>query len=119
MLTFDDAVTVSNMPYYEQAFSNRQNPDSCPISATFFVSHEYTDYSKVQELHAAGHEIALHSISHEPYTSYWENIEVPELIQEFGGERELIAHFADIPKEDIKGIRLPLLQMSGKKKLQP
>lgn len=113
ILTFDDAVTVSNMPFYEEAFNNRVNPDGCPISTTYFVSHEYTDYVKVHKLHADGHEIALHSITHSPYVSYWQNLSVSELVKEFGGEKELIAKFADIPIESITGLRLPLLQMSG------
>lgn len=46
-------------------------------------------------------------------TSYWQNLDVETLLQEFKGERELIAHFANIPIEDIKGMRVPLLQLSG------
>jgi hypothetical protein len=63
MLSFDDAVTALNSPYFEAAINGRTNPDGCPAAATFYVSHEYTDYSKVHELWANGHEIALHSIS--------------------------------------------------------
>lgn len=106
-------MTITNTPFYEEAFNGRKNPDGCPISTTYFVSHEYTDYSLVQKLHAAGHEIALHSITHSPYTDYWKKLTVPELIDEFGGERDLIAEFAQIPKEDIKGLRMPLLQLNG------
>jgi hypothetical protein len=47
ILTFDDAVTQINSEFYKQAFDNRTNPDGCPVSATYFVSHEYTDYTKV------------------------------------------------------------------------
>lgn len=47
LLTFDDAVTVTNYPYYKVAFDNRTNPNGCPIAATYFVSHEYTDYTLV------------------------------------------------------------------------
>lgn len=46
-------------------------------------------------------------------TSYWQNLDVEELVQEFGGEQQLISYFANIPIEDIKGMRLPLLQLSG------
>lgn len=62
MLTFDDAVTAANYMYIEELMEGRTNPDGCPAAATFFVSHEYTDYAKVHELWARGHEIALHSI---------------------------------------------------------
>lgn len=47
LLTFDDAVSVTNMPYYRDIFSERQNPNDCPIAGTFFVSHEWTDYQLV------------------------------------------------------------------------
>lgn len=68
---------------------------------------------KVHELHARGQEIALHSITHEASTSYWQGITQEQLAQEFGGERQLIAHFANVPINDIQGIRLPFLQLSG------
>lgn len=113
VLTFDDAVTVSNIDFYRRAFTGRLNANQCPVSATFFVSHEYTNYQLVHELYANGHEIALHSISHNATTDYWRAASVQTLSEEFGGEREMVAHFANIPKEDIRGIRLPFLQLSG------
>ncbi|XP_022911775.2 chitin deacetylase 7-like [Onthophagus taurus] len=113
LLTFDDAVNTVNFKYYEEAFFNRKNPDGCSIGATYYISHEYTDYSKVQELHARGHEIALHSISHETMTTYWDDLSLDGYKDEFGGERTLIAKFADIPEEDIKGLRVPFLQLPG------
>jgi hypothetical protein len=33
---------------YEDLFTGeRRNPNGCPIAATFFVSHEWTDYGQV------------------------------------------------------------------------
>lgn len=113
MLTFDDAVTSLNFEYYKQIFDDRTNPDGCPIQGTFFVSHEYTDYSKVHELWSRGHEIALHSITHNPLVEYWRKADVELLKQEFGKQREQMAYFAQIAYEDLKGIRLPLFEMSG------
>lgn len=43
---------------------DRKNPNGCPIKATFYVSHQYTNYRDVQYLWNAGHEIAIHSISY-------------------------------------------------------
>lgn len=64
LLTFDDAVNDLNNPLYTELFDNdRKNPNGCPISATFYVSHEWTDYSQVQNLYAAGHEMASHTVS--------------------------------------------------------
>lgn len=64
LLTFDDAVNDLNKPLYADLFENgRKNPNGCPITATFYVSHEWTDYSQVQNLYADGHELASHTIS--------------------------------------------------------
>ena len=66
VLTFDDSVNDLNRVLYEELFDrkNRVNPNGCPILATFYISHEWTDYAQVQNLYADGHEIASHSISH-------------------------------------------------------
>lgn len=64
LLTFDDAVNDLNKPLYTDLFENgRKNPNDCPITATFYVSHEWTDYSQVQNLYVDGHEMASHTIS--------------------------------------------------------
>lgn len=118
VLTFDDAVTISNIDFYRKAFYDRVNSNSCPISATFFLSHEYTNYQLVNELYARGHEIALHSVSHNATTDYWKKANASTMSAEFGDEREIVSHFAKIPKEDIRGIRLPFLQMNGESSFQ-
>ena len=49
LLTFDDAVSDLNKDFYAKLFTpNRTNPNGCPIKATFYVSHEWTDYSQVK-----------------------------------------------------------------------
>lgn len=63
MLTFDDAVTTITYDYFSKSVFGRKNPDGCPVTATHFLSHEYTDYSKVHDLWLRGHEIALHSVT--------------------------------------------------------
>jgi peptidoglycan/xylan/chitin deacetylase (PgdA/CDA1 family) len=64
LLTFDDAINDLNRQLYVDLFENgRKNPNGCPISATFYVSHEWTDYSQVQNMYADGHELASHTIS--------------------------------------------------------
>ncbi|KAJ3661997.1 hypothetical protein Zmor_006366 [Zophobas morio] len=111
--TFDDAIQIANSDIYTDLFYNKTNPDGCPVAATFFMSHEYTDYTKTHDLYVHGHEIALHSITHEALTDYWKEISLDDLKKEFGGEKTLIAKFANIPEEAIKGMRLPFLQLSG------
>ncbi len=63
MITFDDSVNDLNWEIYEEIFSNRHNPNGCPILGTFYVSHEWTDYGQVQTLYSNGHEMASHSIT--------------------------------------------------------
>lgn len=65
LITFDDAVSSLNIDYYEELFNNetRKNPNGCPIRATFYVSHEWTDYGMIQDLYADGHEMASHTVS--------------------------------------------------------
>lgn len=64
LLTFDDAVNDLNKEIYASIFERgRKNPNGCPISATFYVSHEWTDYVQVQDLYADGHEMASHTVS--------------------------------------------------------
>lgn len=64
LLTFDDSVNDLNKVLYQDLFEKgRKNPNGCPITATFYVSHEWTDYSQVQNLYVDGHEMASHTIS--------------------------------------------------------
>lgn len=115
MLTFDDAVNVVNFPDYEELLMNgRKNLRSnCPIQATFFVSHEYTDYSLVHELWRYNNDIGVHSISHLPSTEYWKNANQTIWEEELGGIRKIISKFANIPESDIVGVRAPFLQTAG------
>ena len=51
-LTFNGAVNIDNILLYDKLFNEeRLNPNGCTARGTFFVSHKYTNYSAVQELH--------------------------------------------------------------------
>merc|ERR1719427_1257849 len=44
VLTFDDSINDLNQRLYTSIFHPiRRNPNGCPISSTFYVSHEWTD----------------------------------------------------------------------------
>lgn len=118
MLTFDDAVTALHYEFIESKILGRRNPDGCPMAATFYVSHEYTDYSRVHRAWAAGHEIALHSITHNYMAEHWRKASVEQLVQEFGEQREMMAHFGKIDIKDIKGMRVPQFELSGNNSFQ-
>jgi hypothetical protein len=112
-LTFDDAISVINYPFYVEMFANRKNPNNASISVTFFVTHEYTDYSLVHQLWRAGHDIALHSITHQTNTVYWQSLNESEWRAEFVDQRDQMSTLAAIPKADIQGMRAPFLQTGG------
>ncbi|XP_075986207.1 chitin deacetylase 8-like [Anticarsia gemmatalis] len=112
-ITFDDAVNTRNMETYRRVLYNRRNANNCPAGVTFYVNHEYTSYLGVNELYNRGFEIALHSMSHQVPQSYWAEVTYEDMVLEFAHQRIQMAHFANIPFDTIKGIRLPFLQMSG------
>ncbi|RZC33228.1 hypothetical protein BDFB_004924 [Asbolus verrucosus] len=99
--------------YWEPLFFGRTNPDGNPIGASFYVNHEYTDYRVVQNLYLQGFEIGVHSITKNSSQEYWRHATLEDLIEEFKGQREIIAKFANIPIEDIIGARTPQLQIEG------
>lgn len=110
LLTFDDAVNDLNKPLYSDLFENgRKNPNGCPISATFYVSHEWTDYSQVQNLYADGHEMASHTVSH----SFGEQFSARKWSREVAGQREILAAYGGVKLEDVRGMRAPFLSVGG------
>ncbi|KAK8761272.1 hypothetical protein V5799_027460 [Amblyomma americanum] len=114
MLTFDDAVNEQNMDFYRELLApgrRRNRANGCNVAATFFVSAGYTDYSFVHELHSAGSEIALHSITHHNSLIYWRALDMAGWEAEFVGERHLMRDYALIPERDMVGARAPYLEI--------
>ncbi|XP_058794391.1 uncharacterized protein LOC131666057 [Phymastichus coffea] len=110
LLTFDDSVNDLNKGLYSDLFEKgRNNPNGCPISATFYVSHEWTDYSQVQNLYAAGHEIASHTVSH----SFGEQFSARKWSREVAGQREILSAYGGVKLEDVRGMRAPFLSVGG------
>ena len=79
------------------------------FQGTFYVSHEWTDYSQVQDLYADGHEIASHTITHSHGTNFNEEKWANEVV----GEAEMLVRFAGVNPKDIKGMRAPFLAIGG------
>ncbi|KZC06145.1 hypothetical protein WN55_07607, partial [Dufourea novaeangliae] len=110
LLTFDDSVNDLNKGLYTDLFEKgRKNPNGCPISSTFYVSHEWTDYSQVQNLYAAGHEIASHTVSH----SFGEQFSQRKWAREVAGQREILSAYGGVKLEDVRGMRAPFLSVGG------
>ena len=122
ILTFDDSLNDLNKKLYESIFHPIRrfcrvglfspllqsqifcrNPNGCPISATFYVSHEWTDYSHVQNVYSEGHEIASHSISH----SFGEQFSVAKWLKEIAGQREILSAYGGVHIDDIRQSYIP------------
>jgi len=113
-ITFNGAVTVDNVDLYDEIFNGqRQNPNGCTIKGTFFVSHKYTNYSAVQELHRKGHEIAVFSITNKENDAYWSSGTYDDWLAEMAGARLIIERFANITDNSIIGVRAPYLRVGG------
>ena len=113
-LTFDDAVNKDNHKLYRELLdSDRTNPNGCPIGATFYVSHEWTDYKLVDQLARNGHEIASHSITHREPISWWSTASYREIAREMGGQRKNIADKTVLPYSRVKGARMPFLELGS------
>jgi len=109
LLTFDDAVNDLNKEFYERIFRGRNNPNGCKAPATFYVSHEWTDYGQVQDLYSQGHEIASHSVTH----SHPESFDHDRWAKEIVGQADLLVQLANVDPSDVIGMRAPFLQTGG------
>jgi len=118
-LSFDDAVNNNNFEVYEKLFNGKfVNPNGCNIKATFFVSHQYTNYSMVEALHLAGQEIATHTMTHNDDKDYWTEGSEETWRSEFLDGREALKLFAFIPSEDVVGVRAPQLRVGGNRQFE-
>ncbi|KAK5646170.1 hypothetical protein RI129_004634 [Pyrocoelia pectoralis] len=114
-LTFDESPNaITYQKYLSKLLLNRVNPDGNPISATFYITHQYTDYTIVNRLYNDGFEIGAHSVTKGP-VDYWMTATEELLEQEFGDNVKITSKFANIPSEEILGVRTPHLQLVGDK----
>ncbi|XP_046746909.1 chitin deacetylase 1 isoform X1 [Diprion similis] len=117
-LTFNGAVNVDNIDLYDDVFNGRLNPNGCQIRGTFFVSHKYTNYSAVQDLHRRGHEIGVFSLTHKDDPQYWTQGSYDDWLAEMAGARLIIERFANISDGSIIGMRAPYLRVGGNKQFE-
>jgi len=118
-VTFDDAINNNNIDLYKEIFNKqRRNPNGCDIKATFFVSHKYTNYSAVEEMHRLGHEIAAHSITHNDDETFWTEATVDDWAKEMAGSRLIIEKFGNITDNSVVGLRAPYLRVGGNRQFK-
>jgi hypothetical protein len=117
-LTFDDAITSSNYRNYTNILNGRRNPNGCPITMTFYVHHQDNDYVFAHDLFYLGNEMASKSISNKLPSTVWAAMNVDDNIDEMDGMNQILARYANIPYDSIKGWRAPFLQTSGDNMLE-
>jgi len=83
------------------------------VKGTFFISHKYTNYSAVTELHRKGHEVGVFSVSSSDEPDYWANADYDTWLLEMAGDRQIIEKFAGIKDEPVVGVRAPYLRVGG------
>ncbi len=105
LLTFDDEIYSSRCSLVQQVLTNHWNPNGSPIQATFYVKTDWTDYAFVQLLHAQGHEIAIHTMTHPDDA----DLDIKVWRKEIFGARKALARLAGIPARDLVGFRAPNL----------
>merc|ERR1719323_1925710 len=113
-IAFNGAVNGINMDIYQRLFKReRVNPNGCMVKGTFFVSHKYTNYSAVQELHRQGHEIGVFSVTNTEDENYWKEGGYDTWYDEMAGARAIIEKWANITDGSVIGVRAPYLRVGG------
>lgn len=113
-INFNGAVNDENVRVYDKLFHDeRLNPNGCTAKASFFVSHKYSNYSAVQELHRKGHEIGVFSITNDEDPKYWTDGNYDTWLAEMAGSRLIIERFANITDGTVVGVRAPYLRVGG------
>ncbi|XP_059150376.1 chitin deacetylase 1-like [Physella acuta] len=115
LLTFDDSVGDHNIHYFKTLTNiGIRSANNCPMKMTFFVCGLDTNYTHVRLLHQLGHEIGVHSVTHNPDQLWWSRKATAEdYINEFGNQKKNLMNEAGIPESDLRGMRVPYLQAGG------
>merc|ERR1719376_1246399 len=114
-ITFSGAVNDENLQIYEEILkeTTKNKGNDCTAKGTFFVTHAFTNYSAVQELHRRGHEIAVGSITNNYDKNYWSDLSPEEYEAEFDGARLITERYANISQGEILGMRVPQGRVGG------
>merc|ERR1711892_77136 len=118
-ISFNGAVNGENMKVYDKLFtSDRVNPNGCTAKGSFYVSHKYTNYSAVQELHRKGHEIGVFSVTNSESPRYWSQGSYDDWLGEMAGARLITERFANITDSTVIGVRAPYLKVGANEQFE-
>lgn len=101
-LTFDDGMAEFLNADARKFLYATKNPNGCGISATHFLSRNWTDFLTVETMYKQGYEIADHTVDHVGNPS----------LQEIEAARTIYERWARVPRKDIVGFRAPFLAYS-------
>ncbi|WAR04455.1 CDA7-like protein [Mya arenaria] len=105
MLSFEGTINTDSSGYYNQLLG-ANNPNGCPITATFFIQDDGSDYKLVKKMYDNGSELGVNSLkgtAPKSSTGWIEDIKgVVQSLTDVG-----------VKPEDIQGIRVPQLQVGG------
>ncbi|KAK3881495.1 hypothetical protein Pcinc_014060 [Petrolisthes cinctipes] len=119
-ITFTGAVNERNFRIFQDIFKDtvKHKGNDCTPKGTFFISHAFTNYSAVQELHRLGHEISVSSITNTQDAEYWTNLDQFQYEAEMDGLRIMCENFANITANEILGVRVPQQRVGGNQQFQ-
>lgn len=106
VLMFDGAINLNNYPEYKSLFRLKAK-NGCMMKGTFFVQHEYSNYYMIEELYRNSHEIAILSASS---VQSLQNENETIWADELRSMRRILGEYANVPEEEILGIRAPGLR---------
>ncbi|XP_052804634.1 chitin deacetylase 7-like isoform X3 [Mya arenaria] len=105
MLSFEGTINTDSNEYYNQILA-ASNPNSCPITATFFIQDDGSDYKLVKNMYDKGCELGVNSLkgtAPKSSTGWIDDIKaVVQSLTDVG-----------VKPEDIQGIRVPQLEVGG------
>jgi hypothetical protein len=110
LLTFSDPITDRTINSLKAIFNGRyRNPNGCPIKATFFVTHDYSNYDQVQWLYSQGHEMAVSSMTGDNNETKSES----EWEAEMAGTKKALEKFSYVDGKKVIGVRAPQMRPGG------
>ena len=104
MVTFDGAINNNNFDHIQDIITLHKNITN--IKLTFFINHEYSDYTLINKLYTEGNEIALSTVTGKSL----EQRNVTEWQNEINLLLNILETHGQVPREEIVGIRAPLLR---------